>query len=221
MALPARFWSLVGVTVLAHGAVLSALHTMGPNARAPVASGPPALVFQTRVLGAAASKAAVEPDPPVAAMSAREQPAPHEQPAPPAAAPAPVPVTMTPAAPTLPSESVAAAAPAASVAAVDDAPYLPRGQLTIAPALLGSVNVPFPGEIEGIVDLKVQITLFIDEEGRVRRIRLDAPQQVHPGFERAIRETWGEARFTPGRVHQVPVRSQLRLEVDFEAGARR
>lgn len=216
MALPARFWSLVGVTVLAHGAVLSALHSMRPDAQPAVGPRPQAIVFQTRVLGGPATKPASEP-PLLAASPRAAEPAKAAEPPPPAIAPAPVAVAATP---TLPSEPVAAEAPEASATIGDDAPYLPRRLLTVPPTLLGAVDVPFPEDVPGLVDLKVQITLFIDEDGRVRRIRVDTPQQVHPAFERVLRETWGEARFTPGELHQVPVRSQIRLEVDFEAGAR-
>ena len=221
MALPARFWSLVGVTVLAHGAVLSALHTMQPDVRPAVAPRPPALVFRARVLGAPATEPSSEPQAPAASLRAAEPARGPEAPPPPIApersAPAPVAVAATS---TLPSDPVTAAAPAASAATGDDAPYLPRRLLTVPPTLLGAVDVPFPEDVQGVVDLKVQITLFIDEDGRVRRIRVDTPQPVHPAFERVLRETWGEARFTPGELHQVPVRSQIRLEVDFEAGAR-
>ena len=97
-----------------------------------------------------------------------------------------------------------------------DAPYYPRGQLTVAPRLLGHVDVPFPTDVDGTVDLKVRVTLFIDEGGRVQKLRLDTPD-VHPAFERSIREAFAAARFSPGEMDSVAVRSQVRLEIDFQA----
>lgn len=104
----------------------------------------------------------------------------------------------------------------ASAAPEADAPYLPRAQLTVPARIMGSAHVPFPDEVVGVVDLKVQLTLFIDESGKVQRVRIDTAN-VHSAFEKAIRDTFSEARFSPGEVNQVPVRSQMRLEVEFSA----
>ncbi len=118
-------------------------------------------------------------------------------------------------------------APASAVLPMPVAPeepvYLTRGELTVAPRPLGTVDVPFPEDVVGLVDLKVQVTLFIDEEGEVRQVRIDTPQVAEP-FERAIRASFGAARFSPGQVGDMPVRSQVRVEVAFaapNAGTRR
>lgn len=93
--------------------------------------------------------------------------------------------------------------------------YLPRSQLTAAPKPFGDVAIPFP-QVEGMVDLRVQLALFIDASGRVRRIRLDTPN-VPPVFAQAIHEALLAARFIPGKLDAVPVASQIRIEVEFGA----
>jgi TonB family protein len=110
--------------------------------------------------------------------------------------------------------------PAAVAPAALEASYLPRSELTVAPRPTEVVQVPFPEEITGVVDLDVRLTLFIDENGVVRRLRIDTPH-VHPAFDRALRAAFTTTRFQPGERDGVPVRSQLRLEVQFEAPAGR
>jgi TonB family protein len=143
--------------------------------------------------------------------------------------PAPVPQERVagrerPSAPEIPSPVVAEASmappppePAAMPTAVPQEPaYLPRGELTVPPRPLDAIDVPFPEDVVGLVDLKVRVTLFIGEDGQVRRVRIDTPNVAEP-FERAIRASFSAARFSPGELHEVPVRSQLRIEVAFAA----
>lgn len=94
--------------------------------------------------------------------------------------------------------------------------YLPRSKLSVAPAPLTAVDVPFPAQVSGIVNLTVQLTLFIDEQGRVRRVRIDSAA-IPSAFAAAVLNTFLEARFQPGEVDNVAVRSQVRLEVEFHA----
>lgn len=94
--------------------------------------------------------------------------------------------------------------------------YLQRRWLTLAATPMQPVPLVFP-DVDGMVDLKVQATLFIDEDGVVRHIRLDTPG-VHEAFAQAVREGFGGLRFSPGEVQGQPVRSQLRLEIEFQAG---
>ena len=106
--------------------------------------------------------------------------------------------------------------PSAPVAPADPfLDYVPRSRLTVAPRPLSAVDVNFPS-VEGLVDLRVQVTLFIDESGTVRKVRIDTPD-VPADFARAISESFLPARFQPGEVETVAVRSQIRLEIDFRA----
>lgn len=186
-------WPAVGVALLGHGAILTQLKLESP---APAPEGVRAAVMTVTVRPLVPQHEVQEPPPPAqpVAASSVEAPAPARR---------PDPVTV-------------AKAPEAAAAPVLDPPYLPRGELTVAPKLLTHADVPFPDEVSGIVDLKVRLTLFIDERGTVQRVRLDTPN-VPPPFERAVQETFGAARFAPGELDHVPVRSQVRLEVQFEA----
>jgi hypothetical protein len=96
--------------------------------------------------------------------------------------------------------------------------YLPRSRLTVVPRPLTPVQVPFPEQVAGIVDLRVVVSLFIDETGAVRRVRLDNPA-VPPAFAQVIMDTFLATPFKAGEVETVPVRSQLRLEIEFRTGA--
>jgi TonB family protein len=208
---PRGLWQAVTLALLGHGAVLAWLGALDPHA-APQGAlhAAPLTFFMRPVLWSDPAQVPAEAAPPPAATlgASAETEVAH-------AAVAPPPQQQ-------PQRQLAAeAGPEPPAAPAVDAPYLPRGELTVAPSPIGFVDVPFPEDVPGIVDLKVRVTLFIDEDGAVQRIRLDGPD-VHPSFERAIRETFSAARFHPGERHQVAVRSQMRLEVHFQSpGGRR
>ncbi len=92
--------------------------------------------------------------------------------------------------------------------------YLSRRELTQPAEPTGLIDFPFPEEVQGTVNLRVQVSVFVDETGAVRHVRIDTPD-VHPAFEQAIRDSLQSARFTPGKVGSEAVRSRLRLEVEF------
>jgi hypothetical protein len=94
--------------------------------------------------------------------------------------------------------------------------YLPRNRLSVVPQVLTNVDVQFPAEVTGIVDLKAQITLFVDEKGTVRRVRFDSAA-IPSSFAAAVLDTFLKTRFKPGEVDGLAVRSQIRLEVEFHA----
>lgn len=199
------FWHAAALSVAAHALVLAHLRD-GPGEPAPAGARSGGTWLVTLRAPAAAPVAAAE-----------RPPARQTTPAP-AAAPS---VAPQKAGPSPSGAQVAAAPPTAQeqASAPVEVPYLPRGQLTVPPRVLGMVNVPFPDGVTGVVDLRVQFTLFIDEAGVVQRIRVDTPD-VHPAFDRALRETFAAARFAPGELDGVPVRSQMRLEVEFSAPSR-
>jgi TonB family protein len=202
------FWQAVALTLLGHAAVFAWLGTVqtAPAPHGALHGAPPA--FQVRPLQPSAPARVEAPAAPDTAAALRGKtgsslPAVSQEPVH-AAAAAPAPT---------------AAATTFSDPRAADAPYLPRGQLTVPPTLVGHVDVPFPPDVDGTVDLKVRVTLFIDERGKVQKLRLDTPH-VHPAFERSIREAFAAARFNPGELDRVPVRSQVRLEIDFVAPSR-
>lgn len=199
------FWQAVALTLLGHGAVFAWLATVQPAAAPYGALQGAPLAFQVRPLQPSAPTA---PVPPASETSAALRGTTESSlPAPPKEADRPA-TASPPQAPAPTPERTSAAAP--------EAPYLPRGQLTVPPRLVGHVDVPFPSDVDGTVDLKVRVTLFIDERGAVQKLRLDTPD-VHPAFERSIREAFAAARFSPGELDSVAVRSQVRLEIEFQA----
>ncbi len=124
-----------------------------------------------------------------------------------------------------------AAAPASAVASAGDASpapmsaapadgasdgdYLPRSLLTIAPIALTSVVIPTPpGTPAGGRRVGV-LSLYIDEEGRVRRVEAEQPA-LPEIMERAAREAFSAARFQPGQVDGHVVKSRIRVEVVFD-----
>lgn len=206
------FWPAVVLALLGHGAVLGYIGTRPPQRAPQGAAGARVVTVQVRAVQPAnrdlqPAPAAASPEPDRAPSQAAEAPDPAEEADPPETL-----ARVQPSAPTVD----ASVPPPQQPASAPEPPYIPRGELTVAPKLLSSVQVPFPEDVGGIVDLTVQVTLFIDEKGAVQRIRVDTPH-VHPAFERALQETFGAARFAPGELHQVPVRSQVRLEVAFQA----
>jgi hypothetical protein len=207
-------WHAIVVSLAGHAMVLSQLRESPPENAPHGVAGPPVfrVTFRSPVASPKGKPDAALRSEAAPMVAAARQPRVETPPQPVAAA------SKEPR-----GEPAPAPAPAASMAEKQepaaDQPYLPRGQLTVAPKPLGMVQVPFPEEVTGVVDLKVQATVFIDETGTVQRIRVDTPD-LNPAFERAIRETFGVARFSPGEIQQVPVRSQIRVEVEFHAPSR-
>jgi hypothetical protein len=96
--------------------------------------------------------------------------------------------------------------------------YLPPIRLSVPPKPLAPREVPFPAEVNEAVDLRVMVSLFIDEAGKVRRIRVDTPAIPAP-FAQSIIRTFLATDFTPGTIDAVPVRSLVRIEVAFQGVA--
>lgn len=62
-----------------------------------------------------------------------------------------------------------------------------------------------------------ELSLFIDETGRVVRIRMDG-RTLPPAMEDAARRAFMGSVFSPGVLDGLPVRSKIRVEVTFESG---
>ncbi len=131
--------------------------------------------------------------------------APAGEPAAPAPAPAPGPAQG--------ADSQATAATRTAGEAVDGG-FVPRPQLSIAPATKVPVAIPTPS---GMADLGRRVgvlALFIDEQGQVRHIEAEQPA-LPEAMERAAREAFMAARFSPGQVDGHVVKSRIRVEVVF------
>jgi periplasmic protein TonB len=80
------------------------------------------------------------------------------------------------------------------------------------PVLIDYPSIPgVPGTHVGL------LSLFIDETGKVVRVRVDS-QTLPLEMQDAARSAFMGAAFTPGLVDGLPVRSRIRVEVTFEAG---
>lgn len=106
-------------------------------------------------------------------------------------------------------------APAA--AAVADGDYRPRAELTTSPQPKAPIQVLYPPSFVGAGDFSAQLSLFIDEEGVVRRVRVDTVG-LPAVLEEAASQAFLSARFEPGSVDGQPVKSLMRVEVAFENG---
>lgn len=122
-------------------------------------------------------------------------------------------------------EGLEAAPPVAAVASqpepallirFDEADYLPRRELTVAPVLKAEVPLVWPEEGVLAGRYSAVVTLFVDETGRVRKLRFDG-DGLPPLLQEQAREAFLGARFSPGELQGVPVKSRVRVEVVFEA----
>ncbi len=104
--------------------------------------------------------------------------------------------------------------------ATEDDLYFPRALLSHAPAALDPVIIDYP-RFEGDIGRYVaELSLFIDETGRVARVRVDSGS-LPPALEDAARRAFAQARFRPGEVAEHgAVKSRIRIEVIFESGQR-
>jgi protein TonB len=216
--LPARQLRALGGALLA----ALALHAAAWIAARPVAgarpggAAPPVPTVQVRFVE--------PPRAPVRPPDAPAPSAPAATEAPPAAVVARAPqVESTAAVPPSLAEPPPAAASFAANPGPDDAAgngpeWMPRSMLSVAPRPLAPVNIPFPPEVSGVLHLRAELSLFIDEDGVVRRVRLDTAP-LPAALDEAARGAFLNARFAPGERDGRPVRSWIRVEVAFDSDA--
>lgn len=99
-----------------------------------------------------------------------------------------------------------------------DGGYVPRPLLSVAPVATAPVVIAPPPATAEVGRHVGVLALYIDEQGRVRRIEAEPPL-LPPALERAAREAFAAARFTPGEVDAHVVKSRIRVEVTFDAGS--
>ena len=219
-----RALAVVVAPVLAiHAAalLLSAGAAGQPARGGPAPAGLPVIRLVTMASTLPAPAAAADQPSPKRERVSKRPPAdgaPADPPAAQRAGPAPAPAGPDPAA-------VAAAPPpstgelgGAAVEAGAPPEYLPRERLSVAPRPLASIDIPFPPEVAGTVNLATELSLFIDETGTVRRVRVDGAA-LPPALEDAARSSFLAARFAPGELDGAPVRALIRVAVSFETDA--
>lgn len=104
---------------------------------------------------------------------------------------------------------------AGPVDAADDA-YWPRSLLTRPPTPQQSIDLLYP-TLAPSGRFRAVLTLFIDEQGVVQRVRIDEADDsgLPPVLEDAARQTFLRSSFTPGEIDGRPIRSRLRIEVEY------
>jgi hypothetical protein len=151
----------------------------------------------------------------VKASGAPIQRVPVDQPPRNAGTSAPRPVT-----PASGPEQVAPAAEASTGSpAASDEGYLPRPMLSRAPAPLAPVEIREPESNAPSGRYVGTLSLFIDEQGKVRGAQADEAQ-LPPEMARAAQEAFLAVTFSPGEIDGRKVRSRLRVEVSFDHVAR-
>lgn len=216
-----RLGPLAGFVLAAHAAVLSL--PVRPAAGSPVMSTAP--VIQTRTLSTASP--APVPDRPTPEPVAAP-PTPVAQAARRLAEPAPTPAPL--AAP----EQVQAVVPPASLhdevptavgglslpgIADDDDLFVARSLLSVPPVATAPVLIDFPAFAGQAERYRGELTLFIDEQGVVVRVRAEGDALPAP-LEEAARRAFMAVRFSPGELGvQGAVKSRIRVEVVFEGPA--
>lgn len=201
--LPAGLLACAALSVLAHVGLMACIGQAGEVGR------------QARRVPAPAALSARLAPPDVGPMPAATE-APPELPA---AAPG---VGLEAPSP-LPQQPVAAVPPAAASpqpAAFDEDDYIPRPRLSVPPAALQPVLLAWPTENAPPAGRYTAVlSLFIDEQGRVQRIRFD-DEALPPALREQAQAAFAGMRYTPGQLGGRVVKSRIRLEVSFEAEAR-
>lgn len=101
---------------------------------------------------------------------------------------------------------------------VAEAEYFPRKQLTVSPQPLMPIHVSWPNSVSSLGKKSARFTLFIDAAGIVREMVADT-HSLPPAMEEAALQAFRQARFSPGMRNGLPVKSILRIEIEFEATA--
>ena len=97
----------------------------------------------------------------------------------------------------------------------DEPQYASSGTLSVRPMPMGEISVPYPDDTNNRGISKTSLTLFIDEDGTVARVRID-DSELPRQFEEAAKNAFAKARFHPGQMGDRPVKSRMRVEVTFD-----
>lgn len=99
--------------------------------------------------------------------------------------------------------------------------WLRRSELDSTAAPMTGVELVYPETVKSRRGAQVQVRLFIDERGLVRKVAVERPGPER-AFEEAAIRAWRNVRFMPATKNGAAVKSQQVIEVDFqpEAGLR-
>ncbi|KDB52399.1 hypothetical protein X805_20140 [Sphaerotilus natans subsp. natans DSM 6575] len=228
------------VSLLLHAALLAAALARGGE---PAASGAAATARATGELSVrlAAAPTARPPEPDTTRTpvrpehAARDMPPSMPEPAPgpipdptpdpahdPVPQPLPPPGAGTPQAAVapMPSPSGAESNDGSDDTSDDDSTYLAPEQLDRRARAAAAIDLPYP-ELAPPGQFRAALTLFIEADGRVSRVRLEPDADAADGgslppvLEDSARQAFLASPFEPGELDGRAVRSRLRIEVQF------
>jgi hypothetical protein len=120
-----------------------------------------------------------------------------------------------------PSQAAVAPTPPLSEAdSADDSLYLAPDQLDRRARAVTAIDLPYP-ELAPPGHFSATLTLFIEDDGRVSRVRLEPDADAADGgslppvLEDSARQAFLASPFEPGELGGRAVRSRLRVEVQF------
>lgn len=93
--------------------------------------------------------------------------------------------------------------------------YIPRPQLSIAPAALTPIMIEAPLEQREPQRITGILSIYINESGRVDHINPSGLEEF-PEFEKAALAAFQGVTYTPGQVQGQVVKSRIRIEVVFD-----
>ena len=113
------------------------------------------------------------------------------------------------------ASSETAEIPVARLAGFNLQDYLPRRAVDEGPRVQGQITLPWPDGFPGRQQHKGRFRIYIDELGRVRRVAPEALEMAQP-FVEATQQAFLQARFDPGKLAGVSVRTWILVEVVYE-----
>ena len=138
----------------------------------------------------------------------------------PDAAPDPVPQPLPPPGAGQPQAAVEPMPSPGATEPDDDSTYLAPDQLDRRAQAVAAIDLPYP-DLAPPGHFRAALTLFIEHDGRVSRVRLE-PDPHAPGggalppvLEDSARQAFLASLFAPGELGGRAVRSRLRIEVEF------
>lgn len=90
-----------------------------------------------------------------------------------------------------------------------------RSELDSTAAPMTAVDLVYPQTAKSRRSAQVQVRLFIDERGLVRKITVESPG-AERAFEEAAIRAWRNVRFVAAMKNGTAVKSQQVIEVDFQ-----
>lgn len=105
--------------------------------------------------------------------------------------------------------------PEADIFPLPSALYLSAKSLSVKPTPISKIDLDAP-EFDGyLIPGRLTARLYISETGSVDSIVVDQ-SNLPPIFSGKVINTFSQARFAPGEINGKAVKSQIRIEVDFD-----